>query len=140
MAYEKAKKEREWLCWKNREEEKMRELGVDEAIIQQLHAYDWAVFNKERQYLQRRIDSACLEWQSVEASPFSIVDMQSVLDDIDNPELLRVLLALDKVSLEIIFFKMVGYSNPQIAQKLNLSVTNVETKLWRIRKKLKKFN
>ena len=34
MAYNKAKAEREWLRWKEAEEKKLRELGVDEETIQ----------------------------------------------------------------------------------------------------------
>ena len=45
MAYNKAKAEREWLRWKEAEEKKLRELGVDEETIQRLHTYDWAQFN-----------------------------------------------------------------------------------------------
>ena len=56
MAYNKAKAEREWLRWKEAEEKKLRELGVDEETIQRLHTYDWAQFNKERQYLQRQVE------------------------------------------------------------------------------------
>lgn len=45
MAYNKAKAEKEWLRWKEAEEKKLRELGVDEETIQRLHTYDWAQFN-----------------------------------------------------------------------------------------------
>ena len=45
MAYNKAKAEKEWLRWKEVEEKKLRELGVDEETIQRLHTYDWAQFN-----------------------------------------------------------------------------------------------
>ena len=54
MAYNKAKAEKEWLRWKEVEEKKLRELGVDEETIQRLHTYDWAQFNKERQYRSDR--------------------------------------------------------------------------------------
>ena len=37
MAYNKAKAEKEWLRWKEVEEKKLRELGVDEETIQRLH-------------------------------------------------------------------------------------------------------
>ena len=56
MAYNKAKAEREWIRWKEAEEKKLRELGVDEETIQRLHTYDWAQFNKERQYRQRQVE------------------------------------------------------------------------------------
>ena len=55
MAYNKARAEKQWLKWKEAEERKLRELGVDEDTIQRLHTYDWAQFNKERQYLQRQV-------------------------------------------------------------------------------------
>ena len=41
---------------------------MDEETIQRLHTYDWAQFNKERQYLQRQV-----EW-----SPY--VDLVSAQD------------------------------------------------------------
>ena len=37
MAYNKARAEQEWLEWKESEEKKLRELGVDENTIQRLH-------------------------------------------------------------------------------------------------------
>ena len=41
MAYNKARAEKKWLKWKEAEEKKLRELGVDEETIQRLHTYDW---------------------------------------------------------------------------------------------------
>ena len=41
MAYNKARAEKEWLEWKNKEETQLRELCVDEYTIQFLHTYDW---------------------------------------------------------------------------------------------------
>ena len=56
MAYNKAKAERQRFRWKEAEEKELRKLGVDEDTIQRLHTYDWAQFNKERQYLQRQVE------------------------------------------------------------------------------------
>ena len=50
MSYNKARAEKEWLKWKEAEEKKLRELGVDEDTIQRLHTYDWEAFKKERNY------------------------------------------------------------------------------------------
>lgn len=41
MAYNKAKAEKEWLRWKEVEEKKLRELGVDEETIQRLRISQW---------------------------------------------------------------------------------------------------
>lgn len=34
MSYNKARAEKKWIKWKNAEEQQLRELGVDEEIIQ----------------------------------------------------------------------------------------------------------
>ena len=36
MSYNKAQAEKKWLKWKNAEEQQLREMGVDEEIIQRL--------------------------------------------------------------------------------------------------------
>ena len=46
MSYNKARAEKKWLKWKETEEKQLRELGVDEEIIQRLHTYDWEVLSR----------------------------------------------------------------------------------------------
>ena len=53
MSYNKARAERKWLKWKETEEKQLRELGVDEEIIQRLHVYDWEVFKSDRRFYER---------------------------------------------------------------------------------------
>lgn len=90
MAYNKAKAEREWLKWKEAEEKKLRELGVDEETIQRLHTYDWAQFNKERQYLQRQV-----EW-----SPYvDFVSAQDLELPVEDTESLFIQIAVDGESV-----------------------------------------
>lgn len=55
MAYNKAREEQKWKKWKEREEEKLRELGMDEVSIQALHESDWADFNSERRYREHQM-------------------------------------------------------------------------------------
>lgn len=55
MAYNKAREEQKWKKWKECEEEKLRELGMDEVSIQALHESDWADFNSERRYRERQM-------------------------------------------------------------------------------------
>ena len=93
MAYNKAKAEREWLNWKEAEEKRLRELGVDEDTIQRLYAYDWAQFNRERQYLQRRVEwSPMLESITAQDLELPIEDAESLLDNIENTALLLSLI------------------------------------------------
>lgn len=97
MAYNKAKAEREWLRWKEAEEKKLRELGVDEETIQRLHTYDWAQFNKERQYLQRQVEwSPYIDWVSAQDLELPVEDTESLLDSIEDIELFSLLHNVDK--------------------------------------------
>lgn len=78
-------------------------LGVDEETIQRLHTYDWAQFNKERQYLQRQVEwSPYVDLVSAQDLELPVEDIESLLDSIEDVELLRILSNEDKHTLEII--------------------------------------
>ena len=53
MAYNKASEERKWRYWKEQEEKKLRELGMDEEKIRKLRQMDWEDFLEERRYRER---------------------------------------------------------------------------------------
>ena len=53
MAYKKASEERKWRYWKEQEEKKLRELGMDEEKIRKLRQMDWEDFLEERRYRER---------------------------------------------------------------------------------------
>ena len=126
MAYNKAKAERQWLCWKEAEEKELRKLGVDEDTIQRLHTYDWAQFNKERQYLQRQVEwSPFVDLISAQDIELPVEDTQAMLDSIENAKLLRILSKEDKLTLQIILYKLQGYTSIEIAEKTGLTETAV---------------
>lgn len=136
MAYNKAKAEKEWLRWKEAEEKKLRELGVDEETIQRLHTYDWAQFNKERQYLQRQVEwSPYVDWVSAQDLELPVEDTESMLDSIEDVKLLRILSKEDKLTLEIILYKLQGYTSKEIAEKTGLTETTVRQRISRLKKK-----
>ena len=140
MAYNKAKAEREWLRWKEAEEKKLRELGVDEETIQRLHTYDWAQFNKERQYLQRQVEwSTYVDLVSAQDLELPVEDTESLLDSIEDMKLFSLLHNVDKLTLEIIFMKMNGYSSKEISEKTGLSVNAIDLRIFKLKKKIKNF-
>ena len=140
MAYNKAKAEREWLRWKEAEEKKLRELGVDEETIQRLHTYDWSQFNKERQYLQRQVEwSPYVDWVSAQDLELPVEDTESLLDSIEDVELFSLLHTVDKLTLEILLMKMDGYSSKEISEKTDLSVNAIDLRIFKLKKKLKNF-
>ena len=140
MAYNKAKAEREWLRWKEAEEKKLRELGVDEETIQRLHTYDWAQFNKERQYLHRQVEwSPYVDLVSAQDLELPVEDTESLLDSIEDMELLRILSKEDKLTIQIAFLKMSGFNGYEIADRTGLTQKAVNLRMVRLRKKLKKL-
>lgn len=136
MAYNKAKAERQWLRWKEAEERELRKLGVDEDTIQRLHTYDWAQFNKERQYLQRQVEwSPFVDLISAQDIELPVEDTQALLDSIENAKLLRILSKEDKLTLQIILYKLQGYTSIEIAEKTGLTETAVRQRISRLKKK-----
>lgn len=140
MAYNKARAEKEWLKWKEAEEKKLRELGVDEDTIQRLHTYDWAQFKSERRFLERWEEwSPYVEWIAAKDVELPVTDTESLLDSVEDMELLRVLLKEDQLTLKIVLLKISGYLASEIAEKTGLSPKAVNLRVVRLRKKLKNF-
>ena len=140
MAYNKARAEKEWLKWKETEEKKLRELGVDEDTIQRLHTYDWAQFKSERRFLERWEEwSPYVEWIAAKDVELPVTDTESLLDSVEDMELLRVLLKEDQLTLKIVLLKISGYLASEIVEKTGLSPKAVNLRVVRLRKKLKNF-
>lgn len=140
MAYNKARAEKQWLKWKEAEERKLRELGVDEDTIQRLHTYNWTQFNKERQYLQRQVEwSPYVDLISAQELELPVKDTESLLNSIEDMKLLHLLSKEDNLTLEILFMKMDGYGSKEISEKIGLSVNAIDLRIFKLKKKLKNF-
>ena len=140
MAYNKAKAEQEWLRWKEAEEKKLRELGVDEDTIQRLHTYDWARFKSERRFLERWEEwSPYVDWIAAKDVELSSETADNLLENIENSQLFQVLQSADKYTLQIILLKLEGCSSREIARLLGMDKYAVNMRIYRLRKKLKKY-
>ncbi len=140
MAYNKAKAEREWLLWKEAEEKKLRALGVDEGTIQDLRQYDWQVFKSDRRYYEWMQETdTLLDFLTAEESQPTITTVEDLLENIENPHLYQALLLTDKLTLQIILWRMEGYSSKEISKLCGLTVEAVNFRMWHLRKKLKKI-
>lgn len=140
MTYSYTKAFDEWKVWKENEEVMLRKLGVNEQIIYELRQYDWELFKKERSFRRRQfvtMDSFFLNIPYTVTK--DIYEISDLLNEIDNQVLYEYLQHLDKVTLTIILFKILGYSTSEIAQILNLSSAAILNRMSRMRKKLKKF-
>ena len=140
MAYNHGKAERKWRLWKEAEEKLLRANGVEESIIEFLYIYDREEFNSDRRFYRRLndvgeyIEETIAQEQSIEVG--TVADM---LDEIENENLYRALLTVDKRTLQIILLKMQGYSTKEIAPLVGLTTGAIYARLDHLRKNLKQF-
>ena len=137
MAYNKASEERKWRYWKEQEEKKLRELGMDEEKIRKLRQMDWEDFLEERRYRERleetmqEIDTGKPE----DDEPFAM-DVRELLDHVGDRRLYELLKDTEHQTLEILLLSTWGYSGREIAKIMGMAEQTVYTKRNRLRKKL----
>ena len=138
MAYNNASEERKWRYWKEQEEKKLRELGMDEEKIRKLRQMDWEDFLEERRYRERleetmqEIDTGKPE----DGEPFA-TEVRELLDHVGDRRLYELLKDTEHQTLEILLLSTWGYSGREIAQIMEMAEQTVYTKRNRLRKKLK---
>lgn len=138
MAYNKAGAEKVWLQWKEAEEQRMRQAGVDEETIQQVRHSDWEQFKSDRRYYERlRETDTYIDQQAADQPARLIRSVEQLLDEIENVELYLALLTVDKLTLQIVLYKMDGYSTHEIAVLLQLTDKAVYRRLDRLKEKIK---
>lgn len=143
MAFNKAREEYKWKQWKAEEEKKMRELGVSEEIIHQLYILDWEDFKRERSYQEHQFPNSDVVEMRMGAmsSPEeqTLHTVASLLHSIENEELFRVLLTVDKETLQIVLFRMMDVPTEEIARKMGLTPNAIYLRINRLKEKIKKF-
>lgn len=140
MAYNHGREERKWRLWKEAEEKILRECGVDESVIEQIRIDDRAEFNSNRRFYRYMNDVAeYLEEMADTEKQTEIHSVADLLDEIENENLYRALIAVDKRTLQIVLLKMQGYSTKEIAPLVGLTTGAIYARLDHLRKKLKAF-
>ena len=140
MAYNHGREERKWRIWKETEEKILRECGIDESIIEEIRIYDRADFNSNRRFYRWMNDVAeYLEEMADTEKQTEICSVTDLLDEIENENLYRALLAVDKRALQIVLLKMQGYSTKEIAPLVGLTTGAIYARMEHLRKKLKDF-
>ena len=140
MAYNKAREEKKWRLWKEAEEKQLRRLGVNEDDIEKLRVHDWAIFNSDRRYYQRVQETGTYLDELVEdTTQPEVKTVEDFLDSIENQHLYQVLIKVDRLTLQIAFMKIQGYSTREIAVYLDITEKAVYRRMDRLKEKLKKF-
>ena len=140
MSFNYGKEEKKWRFWKEAEEKQLRSLGVSEDTIEQLHTYDWAVFNSDRRYYRRLLDAGTyLEEFAEDTAQPEVRTVEEFLDSIENQQLYQILIMVDRLTLQIVVMKIQGYSTHEIALQLNTTEKAVYRRMDRFKEKLKKI-
>lgn len=140
MVYNKAREENLWVLWKMREENLLHQLGVDEQTILELRTYDWNAFNQERRFLEKQYTNCdFMKYIAQTNDELPINDIGDIINFLDNEQLFKVMKSLDDITLKIIYMKILGYSYHEIGKILDLSESSVKQRIYRVRKKLKKY-
>lgn len=140
MAYNHGKAERKWRLWKEAEEKILRDCGVPESTIEELRIYDRADFNSNRRFYRYLNDVAeYLDEMSDTLPPKEVNTVTDLLNEIENENLYRALLTVDKRTLQIVLLKIQGYSTKEIAPLVGLTMGAIYARLDHLRKKLKQI-
>ena len=140
MAYNHGREERKWRIWKESEERILRECGVDESVIEEIRTYDRADFNSDRRFYRWTNDVAEYLEEMADTEPQAEIDtVEDLLNEIENKNLYRALLTVDKRTLQIVLLKMQGYSTKEISPILHLTTGAIYARLDHLRKKLRQF-
>lgn len=96
-------------------EKVLRACGIDESMIEQLRLWDRAMFNSDRRFYEKLQDTGTyIDSVAASEAPAEIYAVEDLLNDIENAELLKALLTVDKLTLQITLLKMNGYSTNEI--------------------------
>ncbi|MEY8491706.1 sigma factor-like helix-turn-helix DNA-binding protein [Lachnospiraceae bacterium 29-91] len=140
MAFNKAREERKWKQWKEKEESLLRTLGMEEESIQELRRSDWEEFKAERRFQDHRASfPQHFDWESAVEDEREIDNISELLDSIDDEHLFHILLDTDRGTLQFLLMRMMGFSVPEIAEKLKISEYAVYNRIKRLKKKIKNF-
>lgn len=140
MAYNNGREDRKWRIWKEAEEKVLREHGVDEDTIEQIRIDDRADFNSNRRFYHWSSDfGEYLEGIADRERSDEVNTVEDLLEEIENENLYRALLTVDRRTLQIILLKMQGYSTKEIAPFVGLTTGAIYARLDHLRKKLRKI-
>lgn len=139
MGYNKAREERKWKKWKEKEEDILRQEGMSESKIMELHQYDWGLFNADRRFRQKQFtNSQLIDYVETVSIQLPIRDFDDILDQIEDMHLYYVMKNTNIQTMAILYLKIEGYTNKEISSILGLKETTIRQRIFNIRKKLDK--
>ena len=139
MAYNSLKSYWIWRRKKEAEEKEWRSLGVDENIIEELHDFDRIAYNSDDRFYKRLYDVGDFYEEIIEdRSQREVTTIDQLLDEVESPEMYKILKKASEKTLQILLMRVRGYSVKDITEILHLSKTSVYKRIKNVREKLNK--
>ena len=139
MAYNSLKSYWIWRRKKEAEEKEWRELGVDENIIEEIHDFDRIAYNSDDRFYKRLYNVGDFYEEIIEdRSQREVTNIEQLLDEVENPEMYKILKKASEKTLQIILKRVRGYSVKDISEILHLSKTSNYERIKKVREKLNK--
>ena len=76
-----------------------------------------------------------VDWASAQDLELPVEDTESLLDSIEDVKLFSILHTVDKLTLEIVLYKLQGFTSIEIAEKTGLTETAVRQRISRLKNK-----
>ena len=146
MSWHNGSARRELAARQRQLAEDYRAAGMTEAQIAEMAAFDLEVLRSDRRFY-RHTQTLCPDGRGPEEAPEPgddgseppLTDRLDWLEEIGDPALLEALRSLQPEMLEILtLYVFEGYTQKQIARYLCCSLQNVNTKLLRLRRFLRR--
>ena len=108
MAYNKTSEERKWNYWKEQEEKKLRELGMEEEKIQKLRQMDREDFLEERRY-REHLDETMQDMDSIKEKDSELFarDVKELLDHIGDKRIYELLKETEHMAIKTKVMSMI---------------------------------
>lgn len=138
MSYNKAKEQKKWEEWKEKEECILRKEHFEETKISNLREYDWQSFNKERCYQTNEQITKEVFFTTSKSREFVLEDtLERILDNLLNEELYKQVKNSAPLLKEILFLKISGFEIKEIADMLSTTPKAIYHRIERFQKKFK---
>lgn len=140
MAYNYNKEFRKFKEWKENEEQLLRHLNVEEKIINDLHDYDVKAFKLERNIKSKQFPTRDIFFLNIPYEDIKeIKTVSDFLGEIEDETIFSYLSKTDRVTLNIILFRMLGYSVNEISNITGIKNSAIHMRINRLKKILKKM-
>ncbi len=139
MAYNSLKAYWIWRRKKEVEENKFRALGANEDFIAEIHDFDRIAYNSDDRFYKRLYDVGEFYEEIVEDNnQQEITSVEQLLDEVENPEMYKVLKKTSEKTLQILLMRVRGYSVKDISEILHISKVSIYKRIKTVRDKLDK--